>query len=96
MLKTGATGIPTSEALVFWPHNNGWWEELNAIVLAVNYTPPLPYETSHSAGLQTTFHDAETLFKWSDSFKVIELSDLPLYIGWSYVSPEMIKLLKGV
>jgi hypothetical protein len=79
----------TFEAVIFWPYDKGWWD-VDAMLLAKRVTShPLPNMPDY------TPLEAITLFRCADTFKVIECSDLPLYIGWPYVSTELVRILKG-
>jgi hypothetical protein len=69
----------TTEAIVFWPYDKNWWSEHHALLLASKEVP------DHTGGIHPFVPD----------YIPLELSDLPLYIGWPYVSTEMVKLLKG-
>jgi hypothetical protein len=63
--------------------------ESSGAVIAGNYRPQFPfYESSVS-------FDARSLLERADSIKILELFDLPLYIGWPFVSTKMTELIKN-
>jgi hypothetical protein len=76
--------------VIFWPYDEGWWGELEAILLA-----KIARSESSAYVPDYTSLEVETLFRSAETFKVIELSDLPLYIGWPYVTLTMARLIKG-